>query len=204
MPNKAAAPKRTTPKQISHLRQSVLVRDEHTCRFCGFHSSKFMDMVARDSNPYHLNQENMVTACPFCRATLNAGTSGNEEMGQIIYLPQMTQAQLNWLVHAIALGHQIKGRTTSTSTVLLEELQQLSKVSESIWGEGISSPTALTGIFHSLSSQHFRHRNQLFYGLRFLPDLDQYKREIDYWYQTSYQKMTRDQFAKIYKQWFKK
>lgn len=188
-------------KQIAHFRQSILVRDNHTCKFCGFHSQKFMDSAPKDGNPYHLSNENMVTACTFCNLSLNTGAIGGNEKGLIIFLPQLSQAELNWLVHACALSQKNGGRLSTVSTALYGELESLALKADSIWGEGISSPTSLTGVFYSLSTQHYKVRNQLFYGLRFLPNIDLFENEIDYWFETSYEKMNRHQIAKIYQKW---
>lgn len=58
------------------VRQKVLERDEHTCRFCGFRAPKWQEVHHLDDNHHNNDPDNLVTACMFCHMVHHLGLAG--------------------------------------------------------------------------------------------------------------------------------
>jgi|GEM_PF-3071416 len=55
------------------LRESVLERDDSTCRYCGFRTGKWQVVHHIDGNPGNDDMRNLETVCPMCNLILHAG-----------------------------------------------------------------------------------------------------------------------------------
>lgn len=79
------------------LNEKVMRRDDYTCRFCGFRSLKFqrtMPCKIAGDPPY-------ATVCTFCEQCMALERTGISGAGQLIWLPEIPQVELNHLVRAI-------------------------------------------------------------------------------------------------------
>src|SRR3990167_7667759 len=83
------------------FQQRVLERDQYTCQYCEFRAMSHQEIVNQDGNFQNNKISNLVTACPLCAQCffLESLDMGNQSGGQLIYLPEMTQNQLNALCH---------------------------------------------------------------------------------------------------------
>ena len=73
--------------------EKLLKRDDFTCRFCGFRSLQFQRVV-----PF---EKDYVTACNFCEQVISLERAGIASSGVLIWLPEISQAELNHIVRAI-------------------------------------------------------------------------------------------------------
>ena len=73
--------------------EKILSRDDFTCRFCGFRAVQYQRVV-----PY---EGDHVTACSFCEMALSLERAGMMGGGVLIWLPEITQAELNHIARAI-------------------------------------------------------------------------------------------------------
>lgn len=83
--------------------EAVLIRDNYCCRFCGFKSRLRQAIVNIDGNYQHNQIANLAVACPFCCQSIFLGMASGQEPGggKLIWMPEMTQGQLNSLVHML-------------------------------------------------------------------------------------------------------
>src|SRR3990172_10483304 len=59
--------------EYKRLRQSVLLRDNCTCRFCGYRGEKWMYMDHVDGDPENNALTNLQTLCSWCNVVKHAG-----------------------------------------------------------------------------------------------------------------------------------
>ena len=73
-------------------------RDQDTCKFCGY-KGRTLEVINHDNNYSHNKPGNLLTACVFCaRCTLLDSYKLDYAGGdRIIYLPEMSQTNLNTL-----------------------------------------------------------------------------------------------------------
>lgn len=48
------------------IRQKILLRDDFTCRYCGFKAEKYQIVHHIDGNPADNRESNLQTVCPMC------------------------------------------------------------------------------------------------------------------------------------------
>ena len=88
-------------QRTQEARLSILERDSHTCRFCGFHAAGSQEVVPLDAAALPPSPDTLATACLLCAAVqqLDRPTAGQETL--VIWMPEMAQAVLNALVRGI-------------------------------------------------------------------------------------------------------
>ena len=94
---------RKADPRFKAFEQKILQRDRYTCRFCGFQAKLFQDIINIDGNYNNNTPANMVTACCFCAQCffLESVGVGGYGGGNLIYLPELSQAELNSFCHVL-------------------------------------------------------------------------------------------------------
>lgn len=67
-------PERPEKYQWNKIREAVLARDNHTCRYCNHKHDKYMNVHHLSESNEH-DPENLVTCCVACHAVLHVGRS---------------------------------------------------------------------------------------------------------------------------------
>ena len=91
-------------EKVREAHYAALVRDGHTCRFCGFHADDRQGVVHLDGSHANLALDNLATACLLCDAVQDLGRPTTVQEMLLVWLPEMSQAVLNNLVRGI---HQV-------------------------------------------------------------------------------------------------
>ena len=163
--------------------QKVLKRDDYTCRYCGFKSLEYQTVVNHDQNYKNNKANNLVTTCPFCFQCffLDALVNPNLGGGYIIYLPEISQADLNnfcrVLFSCLLKNAPYKGKLQTTYL----SFKDRSKPIEETFGPGSSNPAIFgqTIIDSSLSKKDLSH--PILTQLRLLPERKFFEQQILYW-----------------------
>lgn len=175
---------RKSDEQFAKFSQRVWERDDYTCQFCGFQARDFQEVVNLDRN-YHNNKlSNMVTACCFCAQCffLDSVGKGDYGGGTLIYLPEISQPDLNGLCHVLfcAIANATDYRMDAQN--IYRVLKMRSKIVEQKLGEGMSNP-ALVGqalIQQTLNPQDTAPPPWLT-ELRLLPARARFTEQIEVW-----------------------
>lgn len=106
--------------EFSRMRESTLKRDNYTCQGCGISTipnNKKNKITKKDQTNeknrpsgffeiHHINDdhhdnraENLITLCPFCHSVFTCGRRGEQFSGSLVWLPELSQAQLNRIAH---------------------------------------------------------------------------------------------------------
>ncbi len=91
-------------EQLREKSEKTLKRDDFTCRFCGFRSTQFQRVIpwsVKGDLPY-------VTACTFCEQCVFLDRAGAMGSGHLIWLPEISQLELNHLMRAIYIARAAK------------------------------------------------------------------------------------------------
>lgn len=136
---------RKADENFQKFSKSVWERDDYTCQFCGFQAKDYQEVVNIDRN-YHNNKlSNMATACCFCTQCffLDAIGRGDYGGGTLIYLPEITQADLDGLCHVLfcAIANATDYRMDAQN--IYRTLKMRAKIIEQKLGEGLSNPALL-------------------------------------------------------------
>ncbi|HYF97497.1 MAG TPA: type IVB secretion system protein IcmJDotN [Coxiellaceae bacterium] len=175
---------RKTDPAFLNIQQSILQRDHYTCQFCGFVAYQCLEVVNRDSNYSNNSSSNLCTACPYCAQCFFLESVGQGDFGggTLIYLPEMTQAELNALCHslfiAMALGLSYEAEMKNT----YRSFKLRSQYVEKELGEGVSNPSLYGRLLVDARIENYNTVvNNFAQKLRLLPTASRFSAQIETW-----------------------
>jgi intracellular multiplication protein IcmJ len=147
--------------------ESALVRDNYTCRFCGFRSKQYQRVIANpDGDPA------LVTSCTFCEQCLMLERAGITGAGLLIWLPEIEQPELNNIARAIYVARADKSEAAAPAA------QHASRALDALTARraeakkrlGSDDPMLLATIMHeALSAGEQKQAADKLKGVRLLP-----------------------------------
>tara|TARA_Y200000002_G_C22688659_1_gene667134 strand:+ start:13218 stop:13829 length:612 start_codon:yes stop_codon:yes gene_type:complete len=169
-------------------KESILSRDGDQCQFCGFKSDIYMNVVNVNHNYKDNKKDNLVTACPFCTQVHfleMIGLSQNTG-GTMIYLPEMSQSELNAFSHVLFCAIANSGDKAQIAQETYNSLKLRSKYVEQEVGKGLSDPAMLGQMLVDTPLDHSDYVfEETMRDLRVLPKLDAFSEQIKNWSQSA-------------------
>jgi intracellular multiplication protein IcmJ len=150
-------------------RSKVLARDDHTCVYCGFRSERFQEV--RPLNPEGAARpgqtDDWVTSCHMCDQSLSLQRVGMLGEGILIWLPELTQGELNHVVRALYLARASDSEATEPARRGLEALK--ARRDEAKKRLGTDDPLILATVFADfLDENDLQNRADRLEGIRLL------------------------------------
>ena len=174
---------RKIDERFKAFEKRILQRDRYTCRFCGFQAKNYQDVVNLDGNYSNNKSDNVVTACCFCSQCffMESVGVGGYGGGTLIYLPELSQTELNSLCHVIfcAITNDT-GYKTSAQTIY-RGFKLRSQAIEEKFGEGTSDPAIFGHLL--IDSGHYSDESakKVVKDMRLLPSMAKFRRQIEGW-----------------------
>ncbi len=166
------------------FKEKILKRDGYTCQFCGFQAQQFQEVINIDGDYTSNRLSNMATACEFCAQCFFLEAIGNSDFGggSLIYLPEMTQGELNALCHilftAMVTGNSYSSQAKNTYRSLRLRTQQV----EAELGDGMSNPALLGRLIIDANIDNLQEvKKEMMTHLRVLPSMTRFSKEIEAW-----------------------
>ncbi len=162
------------------FQEKVFARDEHTCQYCGFQAKEHLEVVNKDGDHHNNRLVNLNTACIFCAQCFFLEAIGKSDFGggTLIYLPEMSQGELNALSHVL-FASMVSGNAYSNQAKnIYRSLRLRSQVVEKQLGEGMSNP-ALYG--HLLIDTKQQVNSEVPSNIRVLPQLSRFVEQVEKW-----------------------
>ena len=134
---------RTQDPKFVPFAQSVYQRDNYACQYCSFRAYNDMTIVNKDGNYSDNSINNLITCCKLCVQCLFIETVGRSGVGggQLIYMPEISQNDLNGICHALFCAMSLKSATQAKAESLYNSLKLRSMPIEKEWMSGLSSPS---------------------------------------------------------------
>jgi intracellular multiplication protein IcmJ len=162
------APSAFDPNADEETRKRVFERDGHDCQYCGYHSEKFHLVHLRDGNPRNKNDDNLVTACIFCHQCFHIDQIANMKSGVLIWMPEISQAQLHHLARSIYVARITQGPMTEIARNSLEMIMK--RREEAIERIKTDDPNILSTVLRDyIDRKHYQNFNQKLDGIRLFP-----------------------------------
>jgi intracellular multiplication protein IcmJ len=161
----------------------VFERDQYTCMFCGFRAIAYQEVINLDGNYTNNKLENLVTACCFCSQCffLESVGVGGYGGGTLIYLPELTQAELNSLCHVLFCAiNNDTGYKINAQTIYLN-LKMRAQDIENKFGEGSSDPSTFGHLLIDTNASALQSYTDLMSGIRLLPSRAKFRQQIETW-----------------------
>lgn len=175
--------RRKEDKKFLPVAKRVYERDRYVCQFCGFQAKEFQDIINLDGNYANNDIKNLVTACCFCSQCLFLQSVGIDEMsgGQLIYLPEMSQGDLNSFCHVLfcAMGNST-GYQESAQTIY-RSFKFRGQAVENKFGTGTSNPSIFGQMLVEYQDQFPKQGSEVLKDLRLLPSNVKFRVQLDAW-----------------------
>ena len=175
--------RRREDKAFLPVAEKILSRDHYTCQYCGFQAREYQEIVNLDGNYMNNKYSNMITACCFCSQCLFIESLGLEEMGggQLVYLPEMTQAELNSFCHVLfcAMGNGTGYQESAQS--IYRSFKFRSQIVENKFGAGTSNPSILGQLILEHQVKNPEAKLNILKDLRLLPSYTKFRVQLNAW-----------------------
>lgn len=165
------------------VREKVLMRDNHSCQFCGFQAQDYQEVINLDQDYNNNKLSNMVTACCFCAQCLFIESVGNDTYGggSLIYCPELSQVDVNSLCHVLFCAITNNAGYRELGQSVYRSLKLRSQPVENKFGEGMSDPVAFGQALFETDVTSTEKVTTIFKDLRLLPSRARFKTQIDRW-----------------------
>lgn len=163
--------------------QKVFQRDRYTCQFCGFQANLYQDIVNKDGNYNNNHLSNLVTACCFCSQCLfleSVGVGGYGG-GVLIYLPELSQTELNSLCHVLFCAITNDTGYKNSAQTIYRSFKFRSQVVEDKFGEGTSDPSIFGHLLIDSGPVSSEILLKVFANIRLLPSRAKFRKQIERW-----------------------
>lgn len=100
--------------------KAVKRRDLDVCRFCGFQSKKYQIVVAPNARSWDVSSARC--ACIFCETVLVPHSAAEKKHGVLVYLPELSQAELVMLLRTIYVARISQGPIAEGARATLHHL----------------------------------------------------------------------------------
>lgn len=178
------------------FQKKVLIRDKYTCQYCGFQAQLFQEVVNLECNYKNNRLSNMVTACCFCTQCffLESVGLGDYGGGTLIYLPEMTQGELNSFCHVLFCAISNNTGYKSSAQTLYRTFKFRSQMVEDKFGEGSSDPANFGQMLidSGLSSESDEKAKQVLNNVRLLPSRARFRKQIEKWAQAALDEIAKE------------
>lgn len=189
--------RRKGDKKFLPVAKRVFERDNFICQFCGFQAKEYQEVVNLDGNYLNNKLDNMVTACCFCTQCLFLQAVGLDEMsgGQIIYLPEMSQGDLNSLCHVLfcAMGNSTGYQDSAQS--VFRSLKFRSQVVENKFGSGSSNPSVFGQMLVEYQARNKDSKIEILKDLRLLPSNVKFRVQLEAWAKAALKELEEEEQA---------
>lgn len=169
-------------------------RDRYTCQFCGFQARQFQDVINIDGNYRRNKASNMVTSCCFCAQCffLESVGVGDFGGGTLIYLPEISQPQLNSFCHVIFCAITNDTGYKASAQSIYRSFKFRSQLVEDAFGEGCSSPSTIGQLLIDSGKTELKEQQRLLDGVRLLPSRAKFRQQIERWAATALDELSSD------------
>jgi intracellular multiplication protein IcmJ len=187
--------RRHEDKAFLPVEQKILGRDNYTCQYCGFQAKEYQEIINLDGNYTNNKYSNLITACCFCSQCLFIESIGLDDMGggQLIFLPDMTQGELNSFCHVLfcAMGNGTGYQETAQS--IYRSFKFRSQLIESKFGAGTSNPAVLGQLILEQQARGEEEKINVLKDLRLLPSYTKFKIQLDAWAAAALEELAAEQ-----------
>lgn len=162
-----------SPKMLGQLLERLADSQLGLCACCGVSMGNAIGIAYVDSNPENLIPENCKAVCRVCEALHNGGRlNQTEQLGVLVYLPQVNQVDL------IRMAHAIKRLALDASKELIAPLVELKtgdlKLIQAPVKDylGFDEPDALSDMLKNLKPNAYNDRERAMGPIRWWPKID--------------------------------
>lgn len=198
-------------RAFAQVRKSILEAYDYTCGFCGHRAEKYQEVHHLDDDHKNNQPGNLVCACPLCHQVFHVGLAGMRDGADIVYVPEMSQAEINQLVLVLWLVTEtdesrfkdqqerlyfsrLAGRAKTIQGILENRRGTVQlKLKEALKDKGFPpellarvkishiTPSLFANALMALGDEAYENRQTLLGGLRLIPKPARFRERIQLW-----------------------
>jgi intracellular multiplication protein IcmJ len=182
-------------------------RDGFKCYYCSFYSKKHQEIHHLNDDHRDNSLDNLVTVCPLCHQSYHLDTASNTNGGKIIWLPEFSQQELNYLCRAIfiAIEEAEIAETQNRDVVgfakiarMLEtSLSERSLIVEQHFQNGASDPSVFANALINMSEEQYEKRSQFLSSFKLLHMKTRFPVQTKYWKNYLFTDIPVDSWVKL-------
>lgn len=169
----------------------VWERDKYTCYYCGFHSKKHQEIHHLNDDHDDNSLDNLVTVCPLCHQSFHLDTASTTNGGKIIWLPEFSQQELNYLCRAIFIAIEEAEQAeleqkdvvgfAKIARMLEASLLERTLITEQHIQTGASEPVNFANALINMSEEQYAKREQFLGPFKLLHLKTRFPVQTKYW-----------------------
>lgn len=177
---------RKANKAFLAVRDKVFARDDFSCRYCGFQSNQYQEVVNIDQNYDNNNLTNLATACGFCAQCFFIDSVGldGKSGATIIYLPEISQADLNQFCRTLFCSMLRDAPYKGKLQAAYLSLQDRGAMVEEVFGPNSKEPEVFGQVLIDSNLTEAQTKHPILSELKLLPIRKFYKTQSEYWKKT--------------------
>ncbi len=177
--------------------EKVFQRDHYTCQFCGFQARVLQEVINLDGDYTNNKLVNLATSCCFCAQCffIESVGVGGYGGGTLIYLPELSQEELNSLCHVLFCAITNDTGYKSTAQSVYRNLKFRSQPVEEKFGEGTSDPSIFGRLLIDSGNTDSEIAAQIFREIRLLPSRAKFRKQIERWAAGALEEVARNRVA---------
>jgi intracellular multiplication protein IcmJ len=189
--------RRKRDKAFLPMSQRVFERDAYACQYCGFQARHYQEVVNIDGNYTHNRLDNLMTACCFCSQCLFLQAVGLDEMGggQLVYLPEISQANLNSFCHVLFCAMGNNTGYQDSAQAIYRGFKFRSQLIENKLGSGTSNPAIMGQAIIEQQGRSPKQKVGILKDLRLLPSYTKFKIQLEAWATAALEELGADASA---------
>ena len=170
--------RRRRSKTFPSTRNKIFQRDDYRCQFCSFQAKKFQQIINLDGNYRNNKPSNLVTACVLCA---HGHFIGSANFGNIIYLPEYSQAELNQVVRVLFCAMRDDCLYQETARTLYRSFRNRTQEVEKLFGDNASDSMIFGQSLTDITLPNKEQTDKVFSSLCLLPFRTPLVKPIEYW-----------------------
>lgn len=174
---------RKVDERFKDFERKVFLRDRYTCQFCGFQARQYQEIVNVDADFSNNRLTNLATSCCFCAQCffLESVGVGGYGGGTLIFLPELSQPELNSLCHVLFCAITNDTGYKSSAQNIYRSLKYRSQMVEDKFGEGTSDPAIFGQLMIDSGISTEEKREKLLHNILLLPSRAKFRTQIETW-----------------------
>ena len=183
--------------KMKKIRDQILKRDRFVCQGCGWRSERWQEIHHKDNNHNNFDPMNLETLCPLCHQIFHLPTAASTGGGSLIWLPEMSQAQLNLLCIGVFVAlHQGPSRVQAAARALFHQLESRKALMEEQLGS--CNPGLLAQVLLRMTDDEKKKQDYMLSSVRLLPYHTRFQSAISYWSEESFKHVPVSDWEKMW------
>lgn len=194
-------------KKTKSIWDKVWERDKHTCYYCKFTSKKHQEIHHLNDDHDDNSMDNLVTVCPLCHQNFHLDSASTTNGGKIIWLPEFSQQELNYLCRAIfiaieeaevaesenreVIGFSKIARTFETS------LAERTLIVDQHFSSGASDPAVFANVLINMTDEQYEKRAQFLGSFKLLHLRTRFPVQVKHWKSTTFKDLPVESWSNL-------